>query len=141
MFQADQPELILRGLWPAPAAAADVAAPASAATAETTQTANHILTQLAKTRLSAELLQPGELVSGMLLQVCRFGPGRGAGGGVMMSLLHVAQQQDAWLPVARPAAPPPLTPFANPPATSPPEPRHPSRWRTSQRWQPRCQSS
>jgi hypothetical protein len=32
-------------------------------------TARHILTELAKTRLSAELLQPGELVSGMLLQV------------------------------------------------------------------------
>jgi hypothetical protein len=32
-------------------------------------TATHILTELARTRLTAELLQPGELVSGMLLQV------------------------------------------------------------------------
>lgn len=37
--------------------------------AETVATANHILKALAKTRLTAELLQPGELVSGMLLQV------------------------------------------------------------------------
>ncbi|KAI3438204.1 hypothetical protein D9Q98_000641 [Chlorella vulgaris] len=36
---------------------------------ETVATANHILKALAKTRLTAELLQPGELVSGMLLQV------------------------------------------------------------------------
>jgi hypothetical protein len=36
---------------------------------ETVATATHILTELARTRLTAELLQPGELVSGMLLQV------------------------------------------------------------------------
>lgn len=36
---------------------------------ETVQTASHILTELARTRVTAELLQPGELVSGMLLQV------------------------------------------------------------------------
>jgi len=41
--------------------------------AETVLTASHILTELAKTRMSAELLQPGELVSGMLLQVGRQG--------------------------------------------------------------------
>lgn len=36
---------------------------------ETAATASHILTELARTRLSAELLQPSSLVSGMLLQV------------------------------------------------------------------------
>lgn len=45
------------------------------APAETVQTASHILTELARARVTAELLQPGELVSGMLLQV-----DNGAGG-------------------------------------------------------------
>lgn len=36
---------------------------------DTARTAEHILAELAKTRCTAELLQPGELVSGMLLQV------------------------------------------------------------------------
>ena len=42
---------------------------------DTARTAEHILAELAKTRCTAELLQPGELVSGMLLQVGRLVPG------------------------------------------------------------------
>ena len=36
---------------------------------ETVQTAGHVLRELARRRLTAELLQPGTMVTGMLLQV------------------------------------------------------------------------